>query len=60
MPLTVELVAADRKVWDGEAQRVIARTTDGDPAWLPFVGLIGAATYVYGIADGYLTGKKKG
>lgn len=35
MPLTVELVAADRKVWSGEATRVIARTTDGDLGILP-------------------------
>lgn len=29
-PLQVELVAADRLVWSGEAARVIARTTEGD------------------------------
>ena len=28
--LTVELVAADRVVWSGEATMVIARTTEGD------------------------------
>ena len=28
--LHVELVAADRKVWSGEATIVVARTTDGD------------------------------
>ena len=28
--LQVELVAADRVVWSGEATRVIARTTEGD------------------------------
>ena len=28
--LTVELVAADRMVWSGEATMVIARTVDGD------------------------------
>ena len=28
--LQVELVAADRKVWEGEADMVIARTTDGE------------------------------
>jgi F-type H+-transporting ATPase subunit epsilon len=28
--LTVELVAADRTVWSGEATMVIARTTEGD------------------------------
>ena len=30
MTLKVELVAADRKVWSGEAARVVATTTDGD------------------------------
>ncbi len=33
--LRVELVAADRLVWSGEAQRVIARTTEGDVGILP-------------------------
>jgi F-type H+-transporting ATPase subunit epsilon len=34
-PLNVELVAADRKVWSGEAKMVIAKTTDGDIGILP-------------------------
>lgn len=29
-PLSVEVVAADRMVWEGEATMVIARTTEGD------------------------------
>ncbi len=29
-PMQVELVAADRLVWSGEATMVIARTTEGD------------------------------
>ena len=29
-PMQVELVAADRVVWSGEADSVIARTTEGD------------------------------
>ena len=29
-PLSVELVAADRTVWSGEASMVIARTSDGE------------------------------
>ena len=33
--LTVELVAADRLVWSGEASMVIARTTEGDLGVLP-------------------------
>lgn len=34
-PLQVELVAADRLVWSGEAKMVIARTTEGDVGILP-------------------------
>ena len=30
MALTVELVAADRKVWNGKAASVSARTADGE------------------------------
>jgi F-type H+-transporting ATPase subunit epsilon len=33
--LHVELVAADRLVWSGEAKMVIARTTEGDLGVLP-------------------------
>jgi F-type H+-transporting ATPase subunit epsilon len=33
--LHVELVAADRLVWSGEARMVIARTTEGDVGILP-------------------------
>jgi F-type H+-transporting ATPase subunit epsilon len=33
--LNVELVAADRLVWSGQAQRVIARTTEGDVGVMP-------------------------
>lgn len=44
MALTVELVAADRKVWSGEATRVIARTTDGEigilPGHAPLLGVL--------------------
>ena len=35
MPLFVELVAPDREVWAGEADMVIARTTEGDIGILP-------------------------
>lgn len=34
-PLTVRAVSADRVVWSGEAQNVIAKTTDGDIGILP-------------------------
>ena len=33
--LQVELVAADRLVWSGEASRVVARTVEGDLGVLP-------------------------
>ena len=33
--LDVELVAADRRVWSGQATTVIVRTTDGDLGILP-------------------------
>jgi len=43
-PLHVELVAADRVVWSGEATAVIARTTEGDVGILsghaPMLGLL--------------------
>ncbi|HVN11410.1 MAG TPA: F0F1 ATP synthase subunit epsilon [Kineosporiaceae bacterium] len=35
MPLEVTLVSADRRVWSGEATRVIARTVEGD------IGILG-------------------
>jgi F-type H+-transporting ATPase subunit epsilon len=42
--LQVEVVAADHKVWEGEATMVVARTTDGDigilPGHAPLLGLL--------------------
>ena len=35
MALQVELVAADRKVWEGEASQVSARSMEGDLGVLP-------------------------
>jgi F-type H+-transporting ATPase subunit epsilon len=35
VPLQVELVSAERKVWSGEASMVIARTIEGDMGVLP-------------------------
>ncbi|HET9654687.1 MAG TPA: F0F1 ATP synthase subunit epsilon [Kineosporiaceae bacterium] len=35
MPLQVELVSADSRVWSGEASMVVARTVDGDLGILP-------------------------
>ena len=44
MALTVELVAADRKVWDGKAALVSARTSDGEigilPGHAPLLGVL--------------------
>lgn len=43
-PLNVELVSADRTVWSGEADRVLARTLDGDlgilPGHTPLLGVL--------------------
>jgi F-type H+-transporting ATPase subunit epsilon len=33
--MNVELVAPDRKIWSGDAEMVIARTTEGDIGILP-------------------------
>lgn len=33
--LNVKFVAADREVWEGEASRLIARTTEGEIGILP-------------------------
>ena len=42
--LAVELVAADRKVWEGEAEMVVARTVDGElgilPGHTPLLGVL--------------------
>ncbi len=42
--LNVELVAADRKVWEGEASMVTARSTDGElgimPGHTPILGVL--------------------
>ncbi|MCD9154941.1 F0F1 ATP synthase subunit epsilon [Aeromicrobium duanguangcaii] len=35
MTLQIELVAADRVVWSGEAREVVARTSEGDLGVLP-------------------------
>jgi F-type H+-transporting ATPase subunit epsilon len=35
VPLQVELVSADSRVWSGEASIVVARTVDGDLGILP-------------------------
>ena len=58
MPLTVELVSAERKVWSGEANFVVARTLDGELGILPgHISLLGV------LAEGFtvrITGGEAG
>jgi len=46
--MEVELVSPERILWTGEAEMVIARTTEGDIAFLanhaPFIGALGIGT----------------
>ena len=45
MPLQVEVVSPERILWTGEAEMVVARTSEGDIAFLsghaPFIGALG-------------------
>lgn len=54
--LHVELVAADRTVWSGEAEMVIARTTEGDVGVLrghaPLLSLLTDAVVEISSSDG--------
>ncbi len=57
-PIQVELVAADRVVWSGEATTIIARTTDGDVGILanhaPMLAvLVQGAVEVHTVDDEY-------
>ena len=44
MPLQVQLVSADRPVWEGEASMVVARTSEGElgimPGHTPLLGAL--------------------
>lgn len=67
--LQVELVAADRRVWEGEASMVTARTTEGElgilPGHTPILGVLvsgevrihstGGATHTATIDGGFLS-----
>ena len=66
--LQVELVAADRKVWEGEADMVVARTVDGElgilPGHTPLLGVLtegevriktGEATHTASVDGGFLS-----
>jgi F-type H+-transporting ATPase subunit epsilon len=50
MALNVELVSPERILWSGEADMVVARTTDGDIAFLndhaPFIGALGIGAVI--------------
>lgn len=54
--LHVELVAADRSVWSGEANLVIARTTSGDigvmPGHQPLLGVLESGPVTIRTAEG--------
>ncbi|MET9222037.1 F0F1 ATP synthase subunit epsilon [Streptomyces sp. NPDC088197] len=54
--LHVELVAADRSVWSGEATMVIARTTSGDigimPGHEPLLGVLQSGPVTVRTSDG--------
>lgn len=56
--LQVELVAADRQVWTGEAQLVVARTSEGDmgimPGHEPVLALLAEAPVRIRTTDGEL------
>jgi F-type H+-transporting ATPase subunit epsilon len=48
--LAVEVVSPERILWSGEADMVVARTTDGDIAFLtghaPFIGALGIGAVI--------------
>lgn len=54
--LNVELVAADRKVWQGEARQVNARSVEGElgilPGHEPILTLLGAGDVTIKAEDG--------
>lgn len=58
MPLNVDLVSAERRVWSGEADFVVARTLDGELGILPgHISLLGV------LAEGFtvrITGGEAG
>jgi|1186.fasta_scaffold107016_1 F-type H+-transporting ATPase subunit epsilon len=56
MPLKVQLVAAHRAVWSGEASMVIARTVDGDigimPGHVPLLAELATGVVTIHVVDG--------
>jgi F-type H+-transporting ATPase subunit epsilon len=59
MPLEVELVAAEREVWSGEAEVVLARTTDGElgilPGHAPVLGVLSNGVVMIRDSSGHET-----
>jgi F-type H+-transporting ATPase subunit epsilon len=57
--LQVELVAADRKVWEGEASMLRARTVDGElgilPGHTPLLGVLVSGDVVISASGGSQT-----
>ena len=56
MALQVELVSPERILWSGEADMVVARTSEGDIAFLtghaPFIGALGIGAVSIRATDG--------
>ena len=56
MSLQVELVSPERILWSGEADMVVARTSEGDIAFLtghaPFIGALGIGVVSIRATDG--------
>lgn len=69
MPLQVELVSADSRVWSGEATMIVARTTEGEMGVLPGhapvlavltggevrINVVDGGTVVATLEDGFLS-----
>lgn len=55
-PLHVELVSADRRVWEGEASSVTARTLEGElgilPGHTPLLGILARGEVRITVAGG--------
>ena len=76
MPLNVELVAVERLLWSGEADMVVARTTEGEmgvlPGHAPVLGelaepglvkiqrTVGEGTLIAAVHGGFLSVSEKG
>lgn len=69
-PLHVEVVAVEEKIWSGEAEMLVARTTEGElgvlPGHAPLLGLLaepsqvrvklaGGEQLTYDVAGGFLS-----